>query len=147
MKRLPPSGWMFAACAVWLAGLGAYFVFVRPPLLPEDPRYIGSTLDEIHAALPGLAAWLDRVFTVMGGFMAGAGVLTGYVALTAVRSRTPGAGWALALAGLVTVVLMSAINFIIASDFRWLLLVPALLWAAGIALYFLVESAKAVHAT
>ena len=40
---------------------------------------------------------------------------------------------ALALAGLSSVILMSAINFAIDSDFKWLLLAPAVLWAAGTA--------------
>lgn len=79
---------------MWLTRLGLYFIFVRPPLLAEDPRHIGSTLEQIQAAVPGLVRWLDRVFTVMGGFMSAAGVLG--------------------------VMLMSAINFVIASNFRWL---------------------------
>jgi hypothetical protein len=136
VKRLPVSAWIFAACGVWLTGLGLYFIFVRPPLLPEDPRYIGSTLEQIQAAVPGLARWLDRVFTVMGGFMSAAGVLTLFAALGAVPARAPGAGWALALAGGLGVMLMSAINFVIASNFRWLLLAPAVLWVGGLAAYW-----------
>ena len=37
-------------------------------------------------------------------------------------------GAAFALAGLLTVVAMGATNFMIDSDFKWLLLAPALLW-------------------
>lgn len=54
-----------------MVGLGVYFVALRPPLLPEDARYIGATLPEIQAAVPGLERWLRHVFTVMGGFMVG----------------------------------------------------------------------------
>ena len=129
------SGVALTACGVWLIGLGAYFIFVRPALLPEDPRYIGSSLREIEAALPGLARWLARVFTVMGGFMAGTGVLTTFVALVVVPRRLPGAGTCLLLTGLATVGTMSAVNFALDSDFKWLLLAPALLWAAGLVLY------------
>jgi hypothetical protein len=133
----PFSKWIFIACGIWLVGLGAYFAVLRPPLLPEDPRYIGSTLEQINASLPGLAGWLSRVFAVMGGFMAAAGAMTLFLALTSVPARTRGTGWTLAAAGLLTVVLMSAVNFMIGSDFRWLLLVPALLWGAGMLGYCL----------
>lgn len=124
---------LIGSCGVWMVGLGAYFVLVRPALLPEDVRYIGLSLDDIERQLPGLKAWLGHVFTVMGGFMAGAGVLTLHLARRSVWGG-PGATWALAIAGALTVLLMSAINFSIHSDFRWLLLVPAILWALALAL-------------
>ncbi len=135
LPRRRASAWFFLACGIWLVGLGAYFVLLRPPLLPEDPRFMGSTLPQIRAALPGLDSWLNHVFNVMGGFMAGAGALTAYLALTAVPARTPGAGIVLALVGLATVVTMSWTNFAIDSSFKWVLLVPALLWAAGVVCY------------
>ena len=133
MKNHPISAWMLAACGVWLVGLGLYFIVLRPPLLPEDPRFIGTTVTHIRAQLPGLEDWLKMVFTVMGGFMAGAGVLTVFVATTAMRSRLKGTSWAIALSGALTVGLMSATNFALHSDFRWVLLVPALVWLAGLA--------------
>jgi hypothetical protein len=126
---------MLTACGVWLVGLGLYFVFLRPPLLPEDSRFMGASLAEIQAAAPRLGAWLQRVFTVMGGFMAGTGVLTIFVATVAMPRRLRATPWAIAACGLLTVVLMSAINFALGSDFRWLLLVPASVWIAGLAFY------------
>jgi len=72
---------IFIACGIWLIGLGLYFIFLRPPLLPEDLRYMGIGPGEIQSAMPGLERWLHRVFTVMGGFMMGAGVLTISVAM------------------------------------------------------------------
>ena len=36
--------------------------------------------------------------------------------------------------GLSSVVAMSAVNFSLHSDFRWLLLVPAVIWIVGVAL-------------
>ena len=62
--RHKASVWLLAACGVWLVGLGLYFIVVRPPLLPEDTRFMGSSLAQDRAALPGLAGWLQRVFTV-----------------------------------------------------------------------------------
>ena len=136
--RTPPhdaASWMLAACGLWLVALGLYFIFLRPPLLPEDTRFMGSSLAQVRAALPGLEPWLQRVFTVLGGFMAGTGVLTVFVARAVVPSRLPGTSWALGLGGALTVALMSATNFSLNSDFRWVLLVPALLWLAGLALH------------
>ena len=55
------------------------FHFLRPPLLPEDPRFMGTTLAQIRMPVPGLESWLQKMFTVMGGFMASASVLTVFV--------------------------------------------------------------------
>lgn len=126
---------MLIACGVWLVGLGLYFIVLRPPLLPEDPRFMGTTLVQIRAAVPGLEGWLKKVFTVMGGSIAGAGVLTVFVANVAMPARLKGTAWAIALSGALTVALMSATNFALHSDFRWLLLVPALVWLAALVLY------------
>jgi hypothetical protein len=129
------SAWILVACGVWLIGLGLYFIVLRPPLLPEDLRFMGTTLAEIRTAVPGLESWLQRVLTVMGGFMAGAGVLTVFVATVAMPRRLKGTSWAIAFSGALTVALMSATNFALDSDFRWLLLVPALVWLAGVVFY------------
>jgi hypothetical protein len=127
--------WIMIACGIWLAALGVYFIVLRPPLLPEDPRFIGATLAQLRLAAPGLEGWLRIVFTVMGGYMVGAGVLTPGLVRIAMLRRFPGSAWALGLAGLSTVVLMSAMNFVLHSDFRWVLAVPATLWIAGVAAY------------
>lgn len=134
-RTRPLSTWMLIACGIWLVLLGLYFIFLRPPLLPEDTRFMGSSLAQVRAAVPGLEDWLQRVFIVMGGFMAGTGVLTVFTACVAMPSRWKGTSWAIAMSGALTVALMSAINFDLRSDFRWLLLVPALVWLAGFALH------------
>ena len=126
------STWLLFACGVWLSVLGFFFIVLRPTLLPEDSRFMGATLAQIRNALPGLENWLTKVFTVMGGFMAGTGVLTVFVATMAMPPRLKGASWTIALSGVLTVALMSATNFPLHSDFRWLLLVPALVWLAGL---------------
>ena len=132
--RSPVSRFIFIACGIWLIGLGLYFVFLRPTLLAEDLRYMGTSPDEIKSAVPGLERWLHRVFTVTGGFMAGAGVLTVVVAMNASAAREKWTTIALALAGLFTVGTMSLTNFQLDSDFKWLLLIPSLLWIGGLAL-------------
>ena len=127
--------WMILACGVWLIALGLYFMVLRPPLLPEDSRFMGTTLEQLRLAAPGLEGWLRKVFTVMGGFMAGAGVLTVLMASVAMPAQLKGTSWALALSGALTVALMSATNFALQSDFRWLLLVPAVVWTTGLVLF------------
>jgi hypothetical protein len=132
----PASSFLLRVCGVWLVGLGSYFSFWRPPLLSEDLRYIGVDEDQLRVAAPGLNRWLRRVFTVTGGFIAGAGVL----AVLAVRPASSRQGrwtWtALAVAGVSTVGTMTLTNFQLRSDFRWLLLIPSLLWTAGLAAGF-----------
>ncbi len=71
----------------------------------------------------------------MGGFITASGLLTTFLAATAVSARLRGTGIVLLLAGLSTVVTMSWTNFVIESNFKWLLLAPAVLWFAGIVAY------------
>ena len=133
--RLQWSGRMFVLCGVWLVALGAYFLFLRPALLPEDPRYIGSSLEAIRLAVPGLERWLRHVFNVMGGFMIASGVMTTLAAFHLPAQRELTTFTALLVTGTVSVGLMSATNFLLNSNFRWLLLWPVLLWLAGLLCY------------
>lgn len=134
-KKRHVSTWMLIACGAWLVGLGLYFINLRPSLLPEDLRFMGTTLAQIRTAVPGLESWLRRVFMVMGGFMASAGVLSVFVAAVAMPARLKGTPCTIGLSGALTVGLMSATNFALYSDFRWWLLVPALVWLAGLVFY------------
>ena len=134
-NRFRASTWMLIACGVWLNGLGLYFIFLRPALLPEDTRFMGTTLAQVQMAVPGLEIWLKKVFIVMGGFIVGAGVLTMFVATVAMPLRLKDTSWVVALSGAFTVTVMSATNFALHSDFSWLLLIPALVWLAAFVLY------------
>ena len=136
MKLRPSSVTMLALGGAVLMLLGMYFIFVRPPLLPEDPRAMGTTLAQVEAAVPGLAGWLRRVFWVMGGFMFTTGLLTFHVAVTSFRARARGVAGVVALAGLASIGLMAVVNFMIASDFKWLILSFVLPWALALGLYW-----------
>jgi hypothetical protein len=118
-----------------LLGVGGYFLFVRPPLLPEDARYLGTSLPALQAAVPGLGRWLQKVFWVMGGYMAATGMLTLLVALTSFRARRPGTYPVVALAGLSSIGWMTAVNFSLDSDFKWLLAGLTLPWVVALLLY------------
>ena len=134
MKRAVFASASLALGGVILMGMGLYFGFLRPPLLPEDTRFIGASLEQIQTAVPGLQHWLSRVFGVLGGFMAATGVLTVYLAATGFRAGTPGARAVVLISGLASIGWMAATNFLINSDFKWLLLVFALPWVAALAL-------------
>lgn len=132
-----------------LIGIGLYFLALRPPLLPEDLRYLGTSQAQVQTAAPHLTAWLTHVFQVLGGYISASGILTMALAATAYRAHRPGAGVAAAAAGAASIGLMTAVNFSIQSDFKWPLLGVAVVWACSIALFWLEVSrlpdAPAVH--
>lgn len=68
MNLTPYSATLLSFAGLTLAGMGLYFIFLRPHLLPKDLRYMGSTLQNIQQATPGLFNWLPKVFLVMGGY-------------------------------------------------------------------------------
>ena len=135
MKLRPYSATVLALGGAILMILGLYFVFLRPPLLPEDPRFMGTSMAQVQMSVPGLLIWLRRVFWVMGGYMFATGLLTIYVALTSFRVRIRGAPVVVAISGLTSIGLMAAVNLLIASDFRWLILSFVVPWALALALY------------
>jgi hypothetical protein len=58
------------------------------------------------------------------------------------RSRTKGVSGMVPLAGLASIGWMAAVNFIIDSDYKWLLLAFAVLWGAAVALFWLEGGGK-----
>ena len=132
--KLSPSSTFLVFNGVILMGLGLYFVFIRPALLPEDPRFMGTTLAEIQATMPGLLTWLRRVFWVTGGFMFTSGLLITYITVTAFQHMARGVRFVIALAGLTSIGWMAVVNFMINSDFKWLLLALNLPWIAALIL-------------
>jgi hypothetical protein len=125
---------LLSVCAAYQVGMGSYFMALRPTLLPEDERAIGGSLAQVARAVPELAPWLNRVFVVLGGQAVATGFLGFAVIYLLSRAERPLLLplLLLALAGLFSVVLISAINFLIGSDFRWVLIAPAVAWIAGV---------------
>ena len=119
---------------VILMGMGFYFAFLRPPLLPEDLRHMGVSLAQIQTALPGLESWLVRVFRVLGGYMFATGLLTLYVAVTGFRTGRLGVLAITTVSGLASIGWMAITNFVIDSDFKWLLLAFTLPWVTALSL-------------
>ena len=135
-RSWPLSSVLLALAGITLMGAGLYFLFLRPPLLPEDVRYMGLSAAELGPIRPRLEAWLTQVFRVMGGYVLATGVLTVTVAATAFRTHNWSAGAGVLIAGAASIGWMAVVNFIIDSDFKWTLLAMALLWAASLALFW-----------
>ncbi len=126
---------MLALGGFLLMGMGIYFIFVRQPLLPEDLRYLKTTLTVINNSTRGLSNWLQKVLWVMGCYIFTTGLLTVFISLTSFRKRLPGAFNIVVLAGISSIGSMVVVNFIIDSDFKWLLLIFTLPWVFALILY------------
>ncbi len=135
MRLYPYSPKVLALGGFILIGIALYFIFLRAPFLPEDARYMGTTSAEIQAAAPGLVRWLQKVFWVMGGYIFTAGLLTMYIVFSSFQARARGAFPVIALAWLSSIGWMTIVNFMINSDFKWVLLMFTLPWAAALILY------------
>ena len=125
------GAWLLAACGLAVVGVGMFFVAFRPPLLPEDRRYMAAHPESRDAVLPDLGRWLEKVFWVLGGYMVATGILRIHLAQSGVRDGSATALVVAAAAGVVSVGLMAVVNLMLRSDFRWALLGLAALWAAA----------------
>lgn len=137
MKFKPYSSTSLAFGGLLLAAIGVYFLFLRPALLPEDLRYMGTTLKNIEENVPGISGWLQKVFWVMGGYIFTTGLLTVYISFTSFRARKRGVFSIATIVGISSIGLMTAVNFMIDSNFKWVLLVFTLPWVFALILYLL----------
>lgn len=140
--RWRPSSLLLSASGILLGGVGIYFLFLRPALLPADIRYMSLTPAELVSIGPRVAAWLTHVFRVMGGYIAATGVLALTLALTSFREHRAAAAVGAGIAGGLSIGLMAAVNFMIHSDFKWVLLRMALVWATSIAMFIRESAAR-----
>ena len=115
-----------------LMGMGGYFALLRPPLLPEDLCYAGASLAQIQSAMPGFLPWVSRVFGVLGGYMFATGVLTAYLAAASFSDTRPLPTAVVAISGSTAIGWMAVTNFLIDSDFKWLLLAFVLPWLVAV---------------
>lgn len=136
MKKLKPYSASFLTLGGFiLAVMGIYLIFLRPSLLPEDLKYIGLSLSAIENNIPGLSAWLQKVFWVMGTYIFTTGLLTIYMAQTTFRTRTKGVFIIVLIAGITSIGSMTMVNFILHSDFKWVLLAFTIPWFIALVLY------------
>ena len=136
MFKLKPYSVSFLSLGgILLIGMGIYFTFLRPPLLPEDLLYMKTSLLGVQNNIPDLVAWLQKVFWVMGGFIFTTGLLIIYIAQTTFRTRTHGAFIIVLIAGITSIGSMTIVNFILHSDFKFTLLTFTLPWIISLILY------------
>ena len=131
----PPSAILLVLSGFTLIGTGLYFLLLRPPLLPEDVRYMGLNEAQLVAVRPRLEAWLTHVFQVMGGYILANGVLAVTLAATSFRMHQWNAWLGALIGGAFSIGWMAIVNFIIDSDFKLLLSGMAALWAASLVLF------------
>ena len=86
-RSWPLSSVLLALAGLTLVGAGLYFLFLRPPLLREDIRYMGLSAAQLDAVRPRLEAWLTHVFLVMGGYVLETSVLIVTLAATSFRTH------------------------------------------------------------
>jgi steroid 5-alpha reductase family enzyme len=135
-RRWTLSSILLATAGAALVVMGLYFILVRPPLLPEDVRYMALPATQFDLIKPRLEPWLAHVFQVMGGYMLATGVLTITLAATSFRAHHRGAALGVLVGGAASIGWMAAVNFVINSDFKWLLLAMAVLWASSLGVFW-----------
>lgn len=128
---------VLAAAGITVIGIGFYFIFLRPPLLPEDLRFLALPAAQLDIVRPRLELWLAHVFIVLGGYAVATGVLTIALAATSFRAHSRVAALGALIGGAASIGLMAAVNFAIGSDFKWVLLGIALLWLCSLVVFWL----------
>ncbi len=48
-------------------GMGGYFAFLRPLLLPEVVRYVDASVAQIQSEIFGFLTWVSQVLGTLGG--------------------------------------------------------------------------------
>ena len=127
---------MLTLAGLALLGTGLYFVLLRPSLLPEDVRYLNLPTAQLDIVRLQLGAWPTQVVRVMGGYVFGTGILTITLAVTSFRAHHWSAAIGAALGGASSIGTMAIINFKLDSDFKWVILFMALLWACSLGLFW-----------
>ena len=127
-KFWPVSSILMAAAGLLIAGIGVFFIFLRPPLLIEDIRYIHLSAAELATIGPHLKPWLTQVFRVLGGYILATGLLTMALASTGFRTRRPIAVAGAFMAGVASIGLMTTVKFAFDSIFKWPLVGVAFVW-------------------
>ena len=120
----PPASWVtLAAIGVLAVMMGVAFVIFRPSvlLLAEDQRFTGITSGQLKAFNSQLFVWIGMVFRSWGAFAIGLGTMMVAISATAYRRGDRRAWWALARAGVPTFGIFLAVNPLLDSDFKFVI--------------------------
>jgi hypothetical protein len=137
LKQKPYSVLFLTMAGFLLIVLGLYFIFLRPSLLTEDIRFMHSSLSDIKKNIPGLFIWLQKVFLVMGFYILSTGVLTIYIAQTTFHKRIFSTFLIVLFTCFSSIGAMVIVNFMLDSDFKWILLLFTVPWIISLILYML----------
>jgi hypothetical protein len=107
------GGALLLILGVLTLGPGIYFLFLRPPLLPEDVRFTGVDPRSLD---PRMMSWLRIVFRTWGGFFAGFGILLGAVGGRLLSARDTPLLWGTTAAILVAFGRFLFSNLVLHSD-------------------------------
>ncbi|MBA5846878.1 MULTISPECIES: hypothetical protein [Gordonia] len=110
------GGALTTALGVFTLGIGVYFLFLRPFLLPEDIRHTGIDAATLPVAF---VDWLGIVFSTWGGFIAGFGIVLLGIGATLLSRRTLWLYLGTAAGVLVAFGRFVISNILIGSDFLW----------------------------
>ncbi len=135
IKLKPYSSSILAFGGFILVVMGIYFVFMRPSVLPEDFKYMKTNMLIVNSTIPNLPLWLEKVFWVMGGFIISSGLLIIFIAFSSFRARTSGAFSIVAISGISSIGFMAVVNFILDSNFKWLLFAFTFPWIISLIFY------------
>ena len=135
-KPWPLSSIILALAGFPLVTTGLYFIVLRPPLLPEDMRYMGLSAGQLEFVRPNPAAWFSQVFRVLGGYVFATGILTITLAATSFRAHHWSAAIGALISGAASIGTMAIVNFTIDSDFKWVIFFMALLWLCSLCLFW-----------
>jgi hypothetical protein len=135
MRRERIGGVLLLCLGILTLGTGAYFLFFRPALLPEDMRFTGA---DPRLLDPRMSTWLSIVFRTWGGFMAAFGILLGAVGANLLSARQGIVRWGAAAAVLVAFGRFFLSNLQLRSDY--LPFIAGLFTIAAIAASFLTSS-------
>ncbi len=125
---------LLLALGILTIGMGGHFIFLRPPMLPEDARFTG-----VDPALvrPEMWRWLGIVFRTWGAFIAGFGVLLVAVAGYLLTLSPKVLVWGVTFAVLEAFGQFLRSNLSLHSDYLWFvaaLFALAVLTATGLVL-------------
>ncbi|MFC3098348.1 hypothetical protein [Alteraurantiacibacter palmitatis] len=126
--KAPLVGALVLVLGVLTLGTGIYFLWLRPPLLPEDILFIGVAPEVLP---PPLLDWLGIVFRTWGGFVAGFGALLMGIGTFMLTGRARWLYWATALGILAAFGRFLISNIVLRSDFLWFIAAIFLLAAAA----------------
>ena len=112
---------------------GLYFVLLRPAMLPEDVRFVGTSATAIS---PGMERWLRIVFRTWSAFVAGFGLTLGGFGGTLYTGRRTWLRAGVAVGTTLAFAQFVASNFMLRSDFLW--------FVASLGLLALVVSGRVV---